>query len=342
MVETRRVRRERVVLASLGFLAVLGCGGSQRPAEDGDGTDAGPPAGTRVLVDGLNGPTQLAEGPDGRLLVAQLNGPEGQPTGQVLYVDTTSGERRVLLDGLDTPTGVLWLHDRLWVMERRSLISAYWDGRGQPSDRQVVLEDLPFNGRSEGTLTGLGDGRILYETSGAIRNGEVVEASGALWLLDPETGTSQRFATGLKNAYAHAVLADGSVLSTEIGDNIADPPEDELQLFTDASGGATPDGGWPGCPPPQSCPGVTGPLATFPAGATPTGVAVLGDRAVVALFVEGSLVEVDFSGWMPGDDPRRPTTLAEGLDGPHSVLSRNDGSLWVSEHGAGRVLAVDE
>ena len=327
--------------AALAGLAGCSSSGEDTADDTADGTadDAGRPAGTTVVVDDLEGPTQIGEGPDGRLLVAQLNGPEGQPTGQVLEVDVGSGERRVLLEGLDTPTGVLWLDGRLWVMLRRSLVSAEWDGEGEPSATQVVLDDLPFNGRSEGTLTALADGRILYETSGAIRDGEVVEGSGVLWALDPDTGDPEPFATGLKNAYAHTVMADGSVLVTEVGDNVADPPPDELHLFEGASAGDAPDGGWPDCPPPQQCPGVTPSLATFPAGQTPTGVAALGDRAVVALFVPGSLVEVDIGAWAPGEEPRSTRQILEGLDGPHTVLARDDGELWVSEHNAGRVLS---
>lgn len=329
-----RLRVPATALAAA-LLAGVGCSDADGPA-GGDADGQGDPA---VVVDGLEGPTQITDGPAGRLLVAQLNGPEGQPVGQVLEVDLDSGERRVLLEGLETPTGVLWLDGRLWVMERRSLSSAEWDGDGDPAPKQVVLDDLPFNGRSEGTLTALPDGRILYETSGALRGEEVVEGSGALWVLDPSTGRSEPFVTGLKNAYAHAVRADGSVLVTEIGDNIADPPPDELHLFEASSGGAAPDGGWPGCPPPQQCPGVSGPVATFPAGDTPTGVAAVGDRAVVALFVAGSLVEVDIADWAPGDGPVAAATVLDGLDGPHTVLARDDGEVWVSEHRAGRVVS---
>ena len=266
----------------------------------------------------------------------------------MLELDPESGDRRVLLEGLDTPTGVLWLDDHLWVMQRRSLSVARWDGEGDPESLRVVLEDLPFNGRSEGTLTALPDGRLLYETSGSIRDGDVGEGSGVLWVLDPRTEESEPLATGLKNAYAHTVLGDGSVLTTEIGDNVTDPPPDELQLFDPPGDDATdatatdamaPDGGWPDCPPPGQCPGVTGPLAVFPAGSTPTGVALIDGRSFVALFVTGSVVEVDPQGWAPGDAPRSPATVLEGLEGPHTLLATPDGELLISEHLAGRILS---
>ena len=318
-------------------------GGSADPA----GSASEPPEGTSVVFEGLDGPTQITEGPNGRLLVAQLNGPEGEPTGQVLEVDPESGDRRVLLEGLDTPTGVLWLDENLWVMQRRSLSRARWNGVGEPESLRDVLVNLPFNGRSEGTLTSLPDGRLLYETSGSIRDDEVVDDSGALWVLDPRTEESEPLAIGLKNAYSHAVLGDGSVLTTEIGDNLADPPLDELHLFDTLGEGAAggtadttvPDGGWPDCPPPDQCTGVIGPLAVFPQGATPTAVAAMDGRAFVALFVTGSLVEVNPQGWTAGDEPRSPTTVLEGLEGPHTLLATDDGRLLVSEHLTGRVLS---
>jgi hypothetical protein len=38
---------------------------------------------------------------------------------------------------------------------------------------------------------------------------------------------------------------------SEIDDNVADPPPDELHLFDTTNAGEVPDAGWPDCPPPQ-------------------------------------------------------------------------------------------
>ncbi|MEZ5238329.1 MAG: hypothetical protein R2716_05090 [Microthrixaceae bacterium] len=344
-----RPRSMRAPLALVAAVVLVGaaCGDRTEPGADPGGVEDPPPEGVSVVAEGLSGPTQITEGPDGLVVVAQLNGPESAGTGQVLALDSRTGQRRVLLDELDKPTGVLWLDGQLWVMQRRSLLRAEWSGQGLPKDPEVVLGDLPYNGRSEGTLTALDDSRFLYETSGAISSGEVVDGSGVLWAFDTGTGESTPLATGFKNAYAHVVRPDGSVLSTEVGDNVEDPPRDELHLLPadsirGASDGAEPpDAGWPGCPPPGDCPGVEGAAATFERGATPTGVASVGDRAFIALFVPGSLVEVDLGGWVPGEPPRRATPVVEGLRGPHTLLARPDGTLWVSEHLAGRIVSVD-
>lgn len=333
-------------------MTVLGCAALLvvSVACNGDGSDTAaegpaPPDGPTVVVDGLDRPTQIDEGPGGRLLVAQLNGDEEEATGQVLAVDVESGERTVVLDGLDKPTGVLWVDDTLWVMQRRSLARARWPGEGRAGPLEVVLDALPWNGRSEGTLTALDDGRILYATTGSLVSGPgtaptVTEGSGMLWAFDPATGDPEPLATGLKNAYAHTLRPEGALLTTEVGDNVDDPPPDELVLLPPPTPGAPADAGWPDCPPEQSCPGVVGPLATFPAGSTPTGVAVFGGRAHVALFVEGSIAGVDLRDWQQGDPPRPTEEIVRGLDGPHTVLARDDGTVWVSEHGAGRIVAI--
>ena len=103
---------------------------------------------------------------------------------------------------------------------------------------------------------------------------------------------------------------------------------------------APPDFGWPTCPGDTVCPGVTGPLSIFPSSATPTGIATVGDDVFVTLFVTGQLLRIPRAGWQSGDAPIDATEVVAGLEGPHTVLARPDGTLWISEHLAGRVVAV--
>lgn len=93
-----------------------------------------------------------------------------------------------------------------------------------------MLDDIPFNSRSEGTLTPLADGRFLYETSG---NGEPDTA--AVWAFDPTTSTSTPLAIGLKNSYAHIQLDDGRILVTDVGDSATNPPVEELNVIASPS-----------------------------------------------------------------------------------------------------------
>ena len=357
----------RPIVALLAVAAIAGGCSSGSGASDGSvasvqSTASGastsadaPPGGATVVADGFDGPTQIVDGPPGTLLVAQLAGEEEAKTGEVVAVDLATNSRTVLVNGLDKPTGVLWQDGRLWVMVRRGLISAAWAGPdAEVGPVEVALGDLPYNGRSEGTLTGLSDGRLLYDTSGDLDGtGEIVAGSGTLWVYDPQGSTSTPAAFGVKNAYGHAVLTDGRILVTDVGDNIASPPVEELNVIPQLGPKAEPadspvDLGWPQCPGDQQCTGVVTPLATFAKSSTPTGVAVIGSTAYVALFVTGQVVAVPLdasetagsgAGGSIASLPTPGTTVLDGLQGPHTLLARPDGSLWISEHLTGRILS---
>ncbi len=312
-------------------LIVSACGGDADPSSTTVDTND-------VVIDGLDHPTQFTDGPDGLLVIAELAGDEEAHTGRIVAVDLATDARRVIVSGLDKPTGVLWADGVLWVMQRRGLARAKWaHAEDEVGPLDDVLTDLPFNGRSEGTLTELPDGRILYETTGTLIGDDPAPGSGTLWALDPTDETSTPIATGLKNAYAHTVLPDGRLVTTDIGDNISKAPVEEVNVIMPT--GPT-DLGWPRCPGDQACAGVVGPLSLFPVSATPTGVTVIGANAYVTLFVTGQLMRVPIDDWAIGDAPVEPVAIASGLHGPHTVQARADGTLWISEHEAGRIIAV--
>jgi glucose/arabinose dehydrogenase len=286
------------------------------------------------VVDGLEGPTQFQVLDDGRVLIAQLNGDENGATGQVVVVTPSTGERRVLLGNLRKPTGVVLHQGAIWVMVERGLIRAAWDGVSAPKPPEVLLDNLPFNGRSSGTLTVLADDRVLYTTTGNLDAGQTTPGSGRLWAYDPATGESEEIAYGLKNAYAHVLLPDGSVAVVDMGDNITDPPVEEINVI-DSTGSKPINLGWPNCPGDQECAGVEAPLATFPARYSPTGLSITPDglSLVTVLHTQGTVMAVRLEDGVV-------TQLAEDLDLPHSVVVTPQGETLVSEHGAGRIVAV--
>jgi len=311
--------------------ATVACGTAEAP----DGAAA--PDAPEVVVDGLDGPTQFVALADGSYLVAQLAGDEDDGTGQVVLVGSDGG-RQVLLDGLDVPTGVAVAGGAVWVAQASSLVRAEWAGPGGPvGPVQVVQGDLPNNGRSQGSLEPTPDGRMLFATTGSTSGGSAVPRSGTLWSVpvgDPGADPTP-LAVGAKNAYATAVLADGEVAVTEIGD-AREPPPDLLVRFPLPPPGvpAGPvDLGWPGCRPVGPCAGVVDPIATFAPGATPTGLVADGADLLVALFTEGRVVRV------PGDGGVQRTVL-DGLEGPHSLVRAPDGRVLVSEHLADRIVVL--
>ena len=321
-----------------------------------------------VVVDELNGPTQFVDGPNGWLVVAEINGGEDEQQGRVLAVNLKTKERRVLLGRLDKPTGVAWHDGWLWVQESRQLVRAAWpDATSDVGPKQVLEGDLPSNGRSEGTLTVTPKGGIIYELSGEKIGFTPLPGSGELRLYDPALGKSRLLATGLKNAYAHAFAPNGDLVITEIGDNITTKPLEELNVLTKRElGGAVNeapvDFGWPRCNPlapgekaagekaAVPCAATRQPLHTFVPASTPTGIAfpvttsgasstgLDPATALVAFFVTGEI-------WAVPTNPDRasaaqqPVVRFNGLEGPHTIAIRQDGAVWVSEHLAGRIVA---
>lgn len=353
-------RRALPILALVLAGALIGCGGSDDPGPDeGRSETAVSEYGVETIVDDLPGPTQLAWHPDGRLLVALLGaGGEGSETGRIVAVDIDApSEPDVLVDGLDTPTGLAVAGDELWIMERTRLVTAPLAG----GVTTVVREDLPNNGRSNGSLTVTSEGRLLYDTSGRQEGTRAADGTGVLWSLDPDNpddGDTPVLA-GMKHAYAAAEDGRGGLLVTEIGDGTYDGerPPDEV-VVVGASGGpesdddGVPDGGWPRCvgdrdPVAENegsaewCERAVPSLALFEPGATPTGVAVAPwdtETAVVALWQSGELAQLPIVR-APGEPPVQATAVLSDLDGPQHLLPDGD-RLLLSVHGQGAVVAV--
>lgn len=304
------------------------------------------------LVVGLDGPTQLTRLPDGRLLVAELAGGEREGVGRVVALDVDledgagpadaeAGE--VLFGGLTTPTGVAVVGAEIWVMERRTL------SRGPLAGGELtpVLGPLPFNGRSETTLTATPDGTLLYATTGSLDGGQVVEGSGILWEHDPDRGSAV-VSAGFKNAYAHTLDGDGELWATEVSDGGFDGERAPDELVAVSPGV---DHGWPRCIGDRSpvvefggteelCVGGPPSHTLFEPGATPTSVAIAPwdpDTLLVALWLEQRVVAVP----RPlGDEPHQPVEVLGGDLRPQHLLADGD-RLLVVDFDGGRILAVE-
>ncbi|MFZ9017619.1 MAG: glucose sorbosone dehydrogenase [Ilumatobacteraceae bacterium] len=299
------------------------------------------------LVTGLSGPTQIAADGEGGYVVAELNGGEREGRGRVLRFRTLPGPSEVLLEGLETPTGVAVEGGRLWVMERRRLTVG---PLGDPSDRRIVLDDLPFNGRSQGTISPVAGGGILFDTSGrSVRPDsgrlELEAGSGTLWYLSEPGARPEPFATGFKHAYAHAPLGDGRWLVTEISDGRLDGvvPPDEVVVAVEGD-----DFGYPACVGDRTpvveaggddtrCSATPSSVALLEPGSTPTGVAVAPwdpTRAFVALWNRGLVVMVDVDAVGGAVD-----AVLAAFDRPQHLIADGD-RILVTDHAAGTITAV--
>ena len=304
-----------------------------------------------TVVTGLQGPTQMILGPDGRLWTAQLAGGENAGTGQIVAVSLETGEREVLLENLFKPTGLAVLDSYLWIAAGNSLLRAPLQGE-EVGALETVLSNLPFNGRSNGTLTVTPDGKLLFETSGRRQGNGTFPGSATLWELSPDALTEPTpLATGFKGAYGHSYDAAGNLFSTDIGDDPVNgrPPPDELDLVV--VGG---DYGWPQCfgnreaalnygGTPAKCAETRPPLTLFAPQSTPTSVVLSPfeeNVLLVALWgpVNPRVVRVPYD---PGTfQAGEVTDFVGGLTLPQSLLVLPDGSLLVSDFASGTVYRV--
>ncbi len=309
--------------------------------------------GLEEAVVGLDGPTQFAVLDDGRLLVAEIGGDENDEAGRITLVDAAEpggspqdgSSGTILVDNLDKPTGVAVFDERLWVMERNTLSAGDFAATTDPVELTAVASDLPFNGRSEGTLTPTPDGdALLFNTSGRIRDGDVVEGSGELRAINTANEETV-IATGLKHGYAHVFDASGQLWVTEVsdGDFDGEPATDELVAVTPGD-----NLGWPMCVgdnrpvaerggTAESCAAVPPSLATFGPRATPTSVVVApwdDDTLLVALWVTNEVVAVDKQ--TPG---ATPIPIVSGASRPQHLVVSGD-QVLISEYETGRILVL--
>lgn len=299
----------------------------------------------RLVAEGLDGPTQLFVDDRDRIVVAELNGGERDGTGRVVRIDPERpGGLDVLVTDLLVPTGVALDDDLLWIMEQRRLtVGPYAD----PSDRTIVLDELPYNGRSEGTLTAVDGGGILYNTSGRTDGDRLTEGSGSLWFLATPDAVPEMVATGFKHAYAHAALDDGRWLVTEVSDGRLNggPPPDELVIAERGD-----DFGFPRCigdgepvadfgVTDDECASTPPSLALFEPRATPTSVVIAPwdpSTALVALWTLDDIVAVPVDA---APAPHVPRSLGIDVGRPQHLTVDGDRVL-VTDHERGSLLAL--
>lgn len=320
------------------LLLLMGCGGSVETAPpEPPPFDLAEGFTAVSLPMSFGGPTQFFVENE-TLWIAELNGGESAAVGRVLRVNLETGEQTAVLQNLDKPTGITLLDGALWVATRDELLRAPLD---DPEAIEVVLTNLPNNGRSNGTLTVTPDGKLLYEVSGRRSNPE----SGRLYRFDPDTGESGVVATGLKNAYAHVFDENGRLWITEIADgSIGDVTlPGEINLVVDGA-----DFGWPTCYGRElagsNCDGTRPAVKVLPEHSTPTGIAVSPfseNSLFVALWLTGEVIEVPLT--FVGDNARggeRP--FIQNMENPQHLFTHPDGSLWVSDYATGTIWIINQ
>jgi len=117
-------------------------------------------------------------------------------------------ERHDLLTELDSPFGVAWIDDTLYVAAADSLLAyPYPLGANEITEEPRVITDMlsgPINHHWTKDLALSPDGRFLYVSVGSNSNAgergmEAERGRAAIWEVDRETGAARIFASGLRN-----------------------------------------------------------------------------------------------------------------------------------------------
>jgi glucose/arabinose dehydrogenase len=194
-----------------------------------------------AFASGLDHPRWLYVLPNGDILVAETNAPEkGWPSSfkglvtvwamnlagagvpspnRIILLRDADGDgvaetRSVFLEGLNSPFGMALIGDRLYVANTDALLRFdYQEGATKIESDGIKVVDLPagpVNYHWTKSLTAGPDGTRLYvgvgSNSNAGENGLELEKDRAQILeIDPATGESRSFATGLRNPVGLAV-----------------------------------------------------------------------------------------------------------------------------------------
>ena len=149
---------------------------------------------------------------------------------------------------LDRPHGLLWYEDKLYVAEpSRLLVLTDKDKDRQADEIDVLIDDLPDDGGHWTRSLALGIDGHLYLSIGSRCNAceETDPLRATVLQIDPQTGKSSIYASGLRNAVGLAFSADGKTLwgsdngRDMLGDDL--PPDEINRLVAGA------DYGWPKC-----------------------------------------------------------------------------------------------
>jgi glucose/arabinose dehydrogenase len=319
-----------------------------------------------IVGGGLPGrPAAVAFAPDGSLYVA-VTYSTAYPLDHfsMLYgsvFQLVGDEARLLLDGLNYPTGLAFLGDDLYVTGLDTILLV--EGVVGTSCERVspVVSNLPFDESHWTNGVTAYEGRI-YATTGYVYHplpSSRVELMGSVFSFAPDGSDLRIEATGLRNSYALAFDEQGGIWATDNGPNVNYDPgiQDEADVYPDELNLIVPGRDYGFHPrramPRESATPVAGstpmvveplcvastcgtpPVTVFDKHTAPTGVAWDSQRSELLLCLSawGQVLAFD-----PTSGDQR--MLYWGLNVPSGIAIGPDGYLYVAEWGASRVIRL--
>lgn len=299
-----------------------------------------------VYARGLEHASALAEDTEGRIWVATALG-ETNDDDTVSVVPSAGATPVTVIDDIDTPLGLIWLDDALYVA-RRGGVERYSGFDGTAFAEHHAVLTLPDGVGEVNGLALSADGHFVVGVSApcdACTPSSPWSASVVTFL--PDGSDARVYASGIRAAVGFAYFPGTNDLFASLNqrdDLGARTPGDWLALLADGQ-----HWGFPKCYGQKSsaCDGVPDPVAVLDKHAAVSGVAIvtgqlgtkIGTGAAVAEWTTG---KVKFVALAKKGDGYRGTaqTLLTGFSHPVPVLVTRDGALLVGDWGAGRIVRV--
>jgi len=301
------------------------------------------PAGYKVstFATGLQHPTAMAWGPDGRLYVTEDTG---------LVVVARPGRKPLTVAaGLRTPLGLAWRGQELYVSEQGRL-GRYTLAGTKLTARKILVRGLPFGLHQQDTVA-VGPGDRLYLGSGSTCDAcrDKNPRSAAVLSLKPDGTDVRVVARGLRNPFGLAFQPGTDKLYASVNgqDKLGTKakPEPAEMVVRVQKGGFY---GWPRCWPSYAkktlagrCRGVTPPVAYLEPHSSADGLAFWRGDLFVALWGQylsnahgRKLVRIHLG------PPKRVTTFARGFDHPLALVVDEGGALLVADWGRGVIYRI--
>jgi glucose/arabinose dehydrogenase len=283
-----------------------------------------------VYASGLDHPTALSFGPNGRLYVSE-------DIGSIVSVTGGTTTPKPFARNLTVPLGLLWRGRTLYVAESGK-VEALRMGGG----RRVVVSGLPFEEHQQDAIVAGPDGR-LYLGSGSTCNAckERDRRSAAILSFRPDGSGLRVVASGLRNPYGLLWVGKRLYVTVNGRDDLGDgEPADSLVRITPGA-----NYGWPGCWPSYAlhrlegtCAGVAPPVAYFEPHSSADGIARWRGDLFVAEW--GEYLSTKHGRVVVRIRNGRVTRFASGFEHPLALAVDPSGDLLVADWGRGVIYAI--
>ena len=189
------------------------------------------------VATGLGGPTCLVWANDTHLLVCDRDG------GAISELNIQTDERRVLLNGLDRPHGLVVLDGAAVVSEAGKLTSYLIAESGVYVEPRILVEGVPVGNHQTNTVDVMPNGTLLWH-SGSTCNvcDEADERNAALLWVNATTGEHGVLASGVRNSFDGVWVEGHGYFFTDNGrDWEGDHPDEELNFMIPGAAYGWPD-----------------------------------------------------------------------------------------------------